>query len=128
MKRLPPALALLLLAPVLGELVSGHQTLFEFANPLWLPPWPVTFVFLAGLDVATLWLVLRWSGNGTSWDDRHRLALVIGMLAFFLAFGILQDIVEGSGGMSIVTIVAAWTLRKLWVQTQERYTNADTIS
>jgi hypothetical protein len=34
MKRLSPGVALLLLGPVLGELVSGHQTLFEFVNPL----------------------------------------------------------------------------------------------
>lgn len=32
-----PALALLLLAPVLGELVSGHQTLFQFINR-----WPLS--------------------------------------------------------------------------------------
>jgi hypothetical protein len=34
MKRLSPGVTLLLLGPVLGELVSGHQTLFEFINPL----------------------------------------------------------------------------------------------
>jgi hypothetical protein len=33
-KYLAPGLFLLLLAPVLGELVSGHQTLWEFINPL----------------------------------------------------------------------------------------------
>ena len=34
LQRLSPGMALLLLAPVLGELVSGHQTLFQFINPL----------------------------------------------------------------------------------------------
>ncbi len=34
MKRFPPPLALLLLAPGLGELVSGHQCPSEFLNPL----------------------------------------------------------------------------------------------
>lgn len=33
-KRTPPGLTLLLLAPVLGELVSVHQTPLEFVNPL----------------------------------------------------------------------------------------------
>jgi len=33
-KRTPPWLTLLLLAPVLGELVSVHQTPLEFINPL----------------------------------------------------------------------------------------------
>jgi hypothetical protein len=32
--RIPPALALLLLAPALGELVSGHQAPLEFINPV----------------------------------------------------------------------------------------------
>ena len=42
-------------------------------------------VFL--LDIFVLWLVLRWNGNGSSWDDRHRLALINGALCFFLIFG-----------------------------------------
>lgn len=32
--RVGPGVTLLLLAPTLGELVSGHQTLFEFLNPV----------------------------------------------------------------------------------------------
>ena len=32
--KLSPALVLLFMAPVLGELVSGHQYLLEFMNPL----------------------------------------------------------------------------------------------
>jgi hypothetical protein len=34
LRRIPPAVALLLVAPVLGELVSGHQAPMEFLNPL----------------------------------------------------------------------------------------------
>ncbi|MFZ6030026.1 MAG: hypothetical protein ACOYYS_20110 [Chloroflexota bacterium] len=40
LSHMPPGLALLLLAPLLGELVSGHQGPLEFFNPL-------TFVLLA---------------------------------------------------------------------------------
>jgi hypothetical protein len=34
-----------------------------------------------------LWLILRWSGNAHQWDDRHRMALIIGAECFFLVFG-----------------------------------------
>jgi len=34
MKRVPPWLVLLLLAPLLGEIVSGHQPPLELLNPL----------------------------------------------------------------------------------------------
>jgi hypothetical protein len=90
-------------------------------NPPWLPSWPVMFVFVALLDVIALWLIKRWSGNGTDWDDRHKLALVIGMLAIFIAFDVLKDVAEGFGGLSIVAAVTVEGLRKLWIRTQARY-------
>ena len=34
-----------------------------------------------------LWMVMRWSGNAHQWDDRHRMALIIGAESFFLIFG-----------------------------------------
>jgi hypothetical protein len=34
MKRITPGVALLLIGPLLGELVSGHQSLLEFCNPI----------------------------------------------------------------------------------------------
>jgi hypothetical protein len=90
-------------------------------NPPWLPPWPVMFAFVAVLDAVAFWLIMRWSGDGTDWDDRHKLALVSGMLAFFIAFDVLKDVNEGFGGSSIVAVLTAWGLRKLWVRTQARY-------
>ena len=37
LRNMSPGLALFLLAPILGELVSGHQGPFEFINPIaWL--------------------------------------------------------------------------------------------
>ena len=36
-------------------------------------------------DLFILWLALRWSGNFKTWDDRHRLAFLSGILFFFLA-------------------------------------------
>ncbi|RME90112.1 MAG: hypothetical protein D6770_03145 [Anaerolineae bacterium] len=51
-----------------------------------LYPFPVTMLLLLLYDLFVLWLVRRWSDNGTAWDDRHRLALVLGALSFFLLF------------------------------------------
>jgi hypothetical protein len=56
-RRLPPALALLVLSPTLGELLSGSSPPLEFFNP-------VTFILLAGLygsgAILVRELTLRW--------------------------------------------------------------------
>jgi hypothetical protein len=88
--------------------------------PSWLPPWPVTLAFVILLDALAFWLILRWSGNGTSWDDRHKLALVMGLLAFFIVLDVFHDLDEGFGGLSIVAVASVWGLRKLWAHTQAR--------
>lgn len=51
------------------------------------PPFIVTMILLALYDLFLLWLVVRWSGAGQSWDDRHKLALITGSLSFFLILG-----------------------------------------
>ncbi len=91
------------------------------ANLSWLPTWPVAFVFVAALDAGAFWLILRWSGNGSTWDDRHKLALVCGMLAFFIVMDVFKDLDEGFGGSIFVAIAAVWGLRKVWQRTQARY-------
>lgn len=48
---------------------------------------PVIMLSLFVFDLFMLWLLLRMSGNGASWDDRHRMALIIGALSFFLILG-----------------------------------------
>lgn len=52
-----------------------------------LLPFPITMFLLAIFDLFTLRLILRWSHNARAWDDRHRLALIIGGLGFYLIFG-----------------------------------------
>lgn len=91
-------------------------------NPSWLPSWPVMFGFVALLDVLAFWVILRWSGNGSTWDDRHKLALIIGLLAFFIVFDVLKDL-SGAGftGLSIVAVLTTWGLWKVWTRTQARY-------
>lgn len=77
-----------------------------------VPPFFVTAVFLIILDGFTLWLILRRSGNGFLWDDRHRLALVAGWLSFFICACFVQD-TEKWEGLSIVglaAIIALWQL------------------
>jgi hypothetical protein len=111
-----------------GALAAANMTLVFLAvfmlpeaAPSWLPPWPITLAFVALLDVGALWLILRWSGNGAYWDDRHKLALVSGMLAFFIAFDVLKDIDEGFGGLSLVALLTLWALRKLYIHVQSHY-------
>ncbi|HEX2994037.1 MAG TPA: hypothetical protein VHP14_04415 [Anaerolineales bacterium] len=50
-------------------------------------PFLVTMLLVALFDLLILWVVLRWSGNAQSWDDRHRLALINGGLSFWLVLG-----------------------------------------
>ena len=64
-------------------------------------PLAVTATVLPVLDVISLWLIARWSGNGHAWDDRHRLALVAGLLGFFIYFCFAKD-VEAWHGTSLV--------------------------
>ncbi len=76
MKRVPPALALLLIAPALGELVSGHQTPLEFLNPL-------NFIILSlpyGIGALVCReLMVRW--------HKGRLSLLL----LGIAFGIYEE-------------------------------------
>jgi hypothetical protein len=50
-------------------------------------PYPVAMLLLALWYLFLLWLVLRWSGDGAAWDDRHRVALVNGALSLLLVLG-----------------------------------------
>lgn len=49
-------------------------------------PAPVAMLLVTAWHLVVLWLVLRWSGNGAAWNDRHRMALIAGALSFFLIF------------------------------------------
>jgi hypothetical protein len=85
-----------------------------------LPPWPVSFAFVIALDLLALGWALRWSGNGFAWDDRHKLALVAGILSFYIGCDVLQDL-EEFGGLVFVAAGTVWGLRALWRRTQSRY-------
>ncbi|MBN1302930.1 MAG: hypothetical protein JXA13_00740 [Anaerolineales bacterium] len=50
----------------------------------------VTAILLVAVSLFVLWLVLRWSGNGGAWDDRHRLALIFGGLSFYVIIFVMM--------------------------------------
>ena len=76
------------------------------------PPLIVTMLLLILLDAVSLFLWWRWSGRGWGWDDRHRLALVSGILAFFVLFTFLKDLEswQGSSIVGVLAILGLWQL------------------
>jgi hypothetical protein len=71
----------------------------------WSPPLLLSITGLILLDALTLLLLLRWSGNGGAWDDRHRLAWASGGLGFFIFFGFAND-AEIFSGRSCASLLA----------------------
>jgi hypothetical protein len=62
---------------------------------------------VAGFVVLVAWWVIRRSGNASAWDDRHRVALVWGILAFM---SFLTTFAGGPFG----PLVAACTMYAMW--------------
>ncbi|MCX6574777.1 MAG: hypothetical protein NTV82_00100 [Candidatus Aminicenantes bacterium] len=89
----------------------------------WTPPLPLSVIGLLLLDAFTLWLLLRWSGNGGAWNDRHRLAWVAGGLGFFILFNFTSDL-EAFAGRSCVSAIAVCglILFSVWVNRRTRET------
>jgi hypothetical protein len=79
-----------------------------------LPPLALTVIALLAIDAVSLALLLRWSGNVRAWGDRHRVALVAGVLAFFVVFGVLSDLerFEGKSLVGLATAVGLWWLHR----------------
>jgi hypothetical protein len=75
-------------------------------------------ILLDGLAFA---LLMRWSGNGSAWNDRHKLAVVCGLLAFFIVFDALQDLEASFTGLSIVAACTVWGLWRVRKNTWARY-------
>ncbi len=64
-------------------LLAHHLTLYFGADGGAYGPW-TAFLLTLAVDGLVLWLAWRWSGGFAAWDDRGRLALINGTLAFFL--------------------------------------------
>jgi len=100
---------------LLGALNMSAIFFMVFLIPQYnAPPFFVTALLLVIVDGAVLWLVLRWSGNGAAWDDRHRLALIAGELSFFIYACFDQDIEkwEGLSIVGFIAIIALWQLKR----------------
>jgi hypothetical protein len=75
-RSVPPGLALFLIAPVIGELVSGSTSIFEFLDPITT----VTIFMLYGFGaLVARELVVRW---GRGWPS---------LLALGAAYGIFEE-------------------------------------
>jgi hypothetical protein len=102
-KKMPPHPILFLL------LGFANMTVFFAAVYMlpesWTPPLWFSVAGLILLDALTLLLLLFWSGGGRTWEDRHRLAWVVGGLGFFILFDFANDL-EGFAGRSCVGFVA----------------------
>jgi len=119
-------------APIWYGLLGAANTAVVFvvvfmlpeSAPSWLPPWPVSLGVVLLVDAVGAWLVLWWSGGGVRWNDRHKLALVTGVLAFFIVLDAVQDFEEGFGGRLIVAVLATAALWRLWWITRRRLSSS----
>jgi hypothetical protein len=113
---------------VFGAIGAVGMTLImlgTFVVPGWgsRPSATVMFFSLLTILVAELGALL-WLSHGGTWDDRHRLALVIGLLGFFLAFGILKDC-ESFTGRGLVSVTALGLILRLQRRAQNSITRAN---
>jgi hypothetical protein len=100
---------------MLGAVNMTVFFLTVFLTPEWKTPPPliVTVLFLAALDTFTIWLIKSRSGNGYDWNDCQRLALVAGLLAFFVYFCFDKDL-QNFTGTSFVGLGAIIGIVMLW--------------
>ena len=75
------------------------------------------FGIAAALLVAIVLAMAAWllrAAAGTGWDDRHRLAVPAGVIAFFVGFSPFVEL-SGGHGQVVVGIVTAVVLRRVWL-------------
>jgi hypothetical protein len=78
------------------------------------PPMPLMFGILVALVILEFAVITGLNSGGAVWTDHHRLALVIGFVAFFLVFAAIQDFDDHFRGRMFVSLVTIWQLRRLW--------------
>jgi hypothetical protein len=102
---------------ITGFLAALVQFLFIYAAAdRGSPPFPVAMILIAAFDLFLLWLILRWSGNARGWDDRHRLALIGGSVAFLMVIQLLA-----AGGRNpilyfsnpLILLLSGWIYRRI---------------
>jgi peptidoglycan/LPS O-acetylase OafA/YrhL len=100
-----------LLIFLIGAVFMTSYFVLVFMSPEagW-PPLKTVILLLIAIDIITLALVVITSGNGESWDDRHRFAWVVGVLFFFIGFGLFLADLEQFTGRILVGISAIFAL------------------
>jgi hypothetical protein len=107
---------------LLGMVNMTVFCLAVYLTPEWgAPPLPVTVGLLLVLDGITLWLIQRWSGKGNTWDDRHRLALIAGLLVFFVYFCFDKDLDKFNGNsiVGLATIIGIFLLSRVVIRREK---------
>jgi hypothetical protein len=85
------------------------------------PPVGISLAALLVLALAEFVILTAMNNGGAAWTEKHRLALVIGYLAFFLVFGIGQDLGSFTG-RSLVSFLTIFQLRRWWLDLRTRGT------
>lgn len=102
---------------ITGFLATLAQFIFIYAAAdRGSPPFPVAMILIAAFDLFLLRLILRWSGNARNWDDRHRLALIGGSVAFLMVIQLLA-----AGGRNpvlyfsnpLILLLSGWIYRRI---------------
>ena len=97
---------------------------------------PAAATMLIGLALVALaaWLIMKMSGNGHSWTGRHQVALVSGILSFFILLSPIREFgsqsTDNPTGMTIVGLVTLILLVLLWwrVHRREKATSRQSAS
>src|SRR5262245_38056585 len=100
--------------PFLFGIVGGIGMTLVMVGTYMVPNWsarlPADALCARTLSTVAIELVaLLWLSNGGAWTHRHRMELVIGLLAFFLLFGVLKDL-KSFAGHSLVSGITLWML------------------
>ncbi len=134
MRRFAPVLLLFFLSPIIGELVSGSAPPFWFALfgfgsvvvfyiflmfrfPAMDVPLSITILSTFLWSGAVFWVVRYFSGGG-AWVEKHKLAIVSGVLAFYAFLAPIQELDEtrtdDTTGMTRVGVALIVFLFWLW--------------
>ena len=81
---------------------------------------PIITILLDVLWVAFFaYALLRMSGGGSAWQDRHKVALTAGTLGFLMLLGVLEEL-GGIFGMSAVGVGFALMMAAIYFSVDRR--------
>ncbi len=88
-----------------------------------LPPWVTMFISI-GLVTLVAWVVMRMSGNGSSWSGMHKTALAAGALSLFILLAPIQEFdashTDNTVGMTVVGLAGLLFLLWMWWRMRAR--------